>query len=87
LAYYCIAVTKRPIAGAAVVTLRRKKLDQLFAMMSIDKDLVTDILTRLGLEMIEVRMEAWLTKAVPSVIVFEYCFEADCDARSGRRIL
>ncbi|WP_133011220.1 phenylalanine--tRNA ligase subunit beta [Marinomonas flavescens] len=59
---------------AAVVTLRRKKLDQYLAI-SIDKDLVTDILTRLGLEMIEVTDEAWVTKA-PSHR-FDIAIEAD----------
>ncbi|GAA0834060.1 phenylalanine--tRNA ligase subunit beta [Marinomonas arenicola] len=59
---------------AAVVTLRRKKLDQYLAV-SIDKDLVTDILTRLGLEMLEVTDEAWTTKA-PSHR-FDIAIEAD----------
>ena len=59
---------------AAVVTLRRKKLDQYLAI-SIDKDLVTDILTRLGLEMLEVTDEAWVTKA-PSHR-FDIAIEAD----------
>ncbi|REG81842.1 phenylalanine--tRNA ligase subunit beta [Marinomonas pollencensis] len=59
---------------AAVVTLRRKKLDQYLAI-SIDKDLVTDILTRLGLEMLEVTDEAWTTKA-PSHR-FDIAIEAD----------
>jgi len=56
------AVNEASLPEAAMVTLRRKKLDQYLAM-SIDKDLVTDILTRLGLEMIEVTSEAWTTKA------------------------
>lgn len=68
------AVNKASLPEAAVVTLRRKKLDQYLAM-SIDKDLVTDILTRLGLEMIEVTDEAWLTKA-PSHR-FDIAIEAD----------
>lgn len=59
---------------AAVVTLRRKKLDQYLAI-SIDKELVTDILTRLGLEMLEVTDEAWVTKA-PSHR-FDIAIEAD----------
>jgi phenylalanyl-tRNA synthetase beta chain len=67
-------VNKASLPEAAVVTLRRKKLDQYLAM-SIDKDLVTDILTRLGLEMIEVTDEAWLTKA-PSHR-FDIAIEAD----------
>jgi phenylalanyl-tRNA synthetase beta chain len=68
------AVNEASLPEAAVVTLRRKKLDQYLAM-SIDKDLVTDILTRLGLEMIEVTDEAWLTKA-PSHR-FDIAIEAD----------
>jgi phenylalanyl-tRNA synthetase beta chain len=68
------AVNKASLPEAAVVTLRRKKLDQYLAM-SIDKDLVTDILTRLGLEMIEVTDEVWLTKA-PSHR-FDIAIEAD----------
>ena len=59
---------------AAIVTLRRKKLDQYLAM-SIDKDLVTDILTRLGLDMVEVTDEAWTTRA-PSHR-FDIAIEAD----------
>ena len=43
--------------------------------MSIDKDLVTDILTRLGLEMVEVTDDAWTTKA-PSHR-FDIAIEAD----------
>jgi phenylalanyl-tRNA synthetase beta chain len=68
------AVNEASLPEAAVVTLRRKKLDQYLAM-SIDKDLVTDILTRLGLDMIEVTDEAWLTKA-PSHR-FDIAIEAD----------
>lgn len=68
------AVNEASLPEAAMVTLRRKKLDQYLAM-SIDKDLVTDILTRLGLEMIEVTDEAWLTKA-PSHR-FDIAIEAD----------
>jgi phenylalanyl-tRNA synthetase beta chain len=68
------AVNEASLPEAAVVTLRRKKLDQYLAM-SIDKDLVTDILTRLGLEMIEVTDESWLTKA-PSHR-FDIAIEAD----------
>ncbi|TYL47677.1 phenylalanine--tRNA ligase subunit beta [Marinomonas sp. IMCC 4694] len=62
------------LPAAAVVTLRRKKLDQYLAL-SIDKDLVTDILTRLGLEMVEVTDDAWTTKA-PSHR-FDIAIEAD----------
>ena len=62
------------LPAAAEVTLRRKKLDQYLAM-SIDKDLVTDILTRLGLEMLQVTDEAWVTKA-PSHR-FDIAIEAD----------
>lgn len=68
------AVSESSLPEAAVVTLRRKKLDQYLAM-SIDKDLVTDILTRLGLDMIEVTDEAWTTKA-PSHR-FDIAIEAD----------
>ena len=62
------------LPAAAEVTLRRKKLDQYLAM-SIDKDLVTDILTRLGLEMLQVTDEAWVTRA-PSHR-FDIAIEAD----------
>lgn len=68
------AVSESSLPEAAVVTLRRKKLDQYLAM-SIDKDLVTDILTRLGLVMIEVTDEAWTTQA-PSHR-FDIAIEAD----------
>lgn len=68
------AVNEVSLPEAALVTLRRKKLDQYLAM-SIDKDLVTDILTRLGLEMVEVTDEAWMTKA-PSHR-FDIAIEAD----------
>ncbi|AWY01138.1 phenylalanine--tRNA ligase subunit beta [Marinomonas primoryensis] len=68
------ALNEASLPEAAVVALRRKKLDQYLAM-SIDKDLVTDILTRLGLEMIEVTDEAWLTRA-PSHR-FDIAIEAD----------
>lgn len=44
------------------VTLRRKKLDQYLAM-SLDKDLVTDILSRLGLDVTDVTDEQWVTVA------------------------
>jgi len=67
-------VAPASLPEAAVVTLRRKKLDQYLAV-SIDKDLVTDILTRLGLEMLEVTDEAWTTKA-PSHR-FDIAIEAD----------
>lgn len=59
---------------AAVVTLRRKKLDQYLAL-SIDKDLVTDILTRLGLDMLDVTDEVWVAKS-PSHR-FDIAIEAD----------
>ncbi|MBR7889695.1 phenylalanine--tRNA ligase subunit beta [Marinomonas sp. A79] len=59
---------------AAVVTLRRKKLDQYLAL-SIESELVTDILTRLGLEMLEVSDDTWVTKA-PSHR-FDIAIEAD----------
>ncbi|MEO9656193.1 phenylalanine--tRNA ligase subunit beta [Marinomonas sp.] len=62
------------LPAAAEVTLRRKKLDQYLAV-SIEKDLVTDILTRLGLEMLQVTDEAWVTKA-PSHR-FDIAIEAD----------
>ncbi|MCV2402617.1 phenylalanine--tRNA ligase subunit beta [Marinomonas sp. C2222] len=68
------AVNEGALPEAAVVTLRRKKLDQYLAV-SIDKDLVTDILTRLDLEMIEVTDEFWKTKA-PSHR-FDIAIEAD----------
>ncbi len=67
-------VNEAALPEAAVVTLRRKKLDQYLAV-SIDKDLVTDILTRLGLEMIEVTDEAWMAKS-PSHR-FDIAIEAD----------
>ncbi|MGB3384101.1 MAG: phenylalanine--tRNA ligase subunit beta [Marinomonas sp.] len=67
-------VAPASLPEATVVTLRRKKLDQYLAV-SIDKDLVTDILTRLGLEMLEVTDEAWTTKA-PSHR-FDIAIEAD----------
>ncbi|MGO3343869.1 MAG: phenylalanine--tRNA ligase subunit beta [Marinomonas sp.] len=66
--------TVASLPEAAVVTLRRKKLDQYLAI-SIDKELVTDILTRLGLEMLEVTDAAWVTKA-PSHR-FDIAIEAD----------
>lgn len=66
--------TVASLPEATVVTLRRKKLDQYLAI-SIDKELVTDILTRLGLEMLEVTDEAWVTKA-PSHR-FDIAIEAD----------
>ena len=56
------------------VTLRRAKLDQYLAV-SIDKAQVTDILTRLDLEMIEVTDEYWATRA-PSHR-FDIAIEAD----------
>ncbi|QUX96149.1 phenylalanine--tRNA ligase subunit beta [Marinomonas sp. CT5] len=68
------AVKASSLPEAASVTLRRKKLDQYLAM-SIDKDLVTDILTRLGLEMVEVTDDVWVTKA-PSHR-FDIAIEAD----------
>ncbi|TPE51954.1 phenylalanine--tRNA ligase subunit beta [Maribrevibacterium harenarium] len=55
-----VAPEHMPVAAA--VTLRRAKLDQYLAT-SLDKDLVTDILTRLGLEMVEVTDEKWVTVA------------------------
>lgn len=68
------AVNVEALPEAAIVTLRRKKLDQYLAV-SIDKDLVTDILTRLDLQMIEVTDEFWKTKA-PSHR-FDIAIEAD----------
>ncbi|SBS32165.1 Phenylalanine--tRNA ligase beta subunit [Marinomonas spartinae] len=68
------AVNEASLPKAATVVLRRKKLDQYLAM-SIEKALVTDILTRLGLEMIDVTDEAWTTK-VPSHR-FDIAIEAD----------
>ncbi|RBO82008.1 phenylalanine--tRNA ligase subunit beta [Marinomonas aquiplantarum] len=68
------AVNEDALPVAAQVTLRRQKLDQYLAV-SLDKDLVTDILTRLGLEMIEVTDQAWVTKA-PSHR-FDIAIEAD----------
>ncbi|MEP0073921.1 MAG: phenylalanine--tRNA ligase subunit beta, partial [Marinomonas sp.] len=67
-------VNKESLPDAAVVTLRRKKLDQYLAI-SIEKELVTDILTRLGLEMIEVTDDAWTVKS-PSHR-FDIAIEAD----------
>ncbi|MEC8485171.1 MAG: phenylalanine--tRNA ligase subunit beta, partial [Pseudomonadota bacterium] len=55
-------VTEANLPKANQVTLRRKKLDQYLAT-SLDKDLVTDILTRLDLEMVEVTDEQWVTVA------------------------
>ena len=55
-------VTQANLPQANQVTLRRKKLDQYLAI-SLDKDLVTDILSRLGLEMVEVNDEQWVTVA------------------------
>lgn len=68
------AVNEDALPVAAQVTLRRQKLDQYLAV-SLDKDLVTDILTRLGLEMVEVTDQAWVTKA-PSHR-FDIAIEAD----------
>lgn len=68
------SVNEDTLPESAVVTLRRKKLDQYLAI-SIDKDLVTDILTRLGLDMLEVTDEVWVTKA-PSHR-FDIAIEAD----------
>ena len=55
-------VTEANLPKANQVTLRRKKLDQYLAT-SLEKDLVTDILTRLDLEMVEVTDEQWVTVA------------------------
>ncbi|MBJ7555960.1 phenylalanine--tRNA ligase subunit beta [Marinomonas spartinae] len=68
------AVNEASLPEAATVILRRKKLDQYLAM-SIDKAQVTDILTRLGLEMVDVTDDAWTTK-VPSHR-FDISIEAD----------
>lgn len=68
------AVNEDALPVAAKVTLRRQKLDQYLAM-SLDKDLVTDILTRLGLEMVDVTDQAWVAKA-PSHR-FDIAIEAD----------
>ncbi|KZN15376.1 phenylalanine--tRNA ligase subunit beta [Marinomonas sp. TW1] len=68
------AVNESALPVAAEVTLRRQKLDQYLAV-SLNKDLVTDILTRLGLEMVEVTDQAWVTKA-PSHR-FDIAIEAD----------
>ena len=67
-------VNEASLPVAAVVTLRRKKLDQYLAV-SIDKDLVTDILARLGLDMLEVTDDTWVAKA-PSHR-FDIAIEAD----------
>ncbi|MEO9275857.1 phenylalanine--tRNA ligase subunit beta [Marinomonas sp. 5E14-1] len=67
-------VNEVSLPDAAVVTLRRKKLDQYLAI-SIEKELVTDILTRLGLEMLEVNDEVWTVKS-PSHR-FDIAIEAD----------
>ncbi|MBD5770448.1 phenylalanine--tRNA ligase subunit beta [Marinomonas colpomeniae] len=67
-------VDEASLPEATVVTLRRKKLDQYLAV-SIDKDLVTDILTRLGLDMLEVTDEVWVAKS-PSHR-FDIAIEAD----------
>ncbi|MDB4838151.1 phenylalanine--tRNA ligase subunit beta [Marinomonas sp.] len=67
-------INESALPESAVVTLRRKKLDQYLAV-SIDKDLVTDILTRLDLEMVEVTDTFWKTKA-PSHR-FDIAIEAD----------
>ncbi|MFT2099405.1 phenylalanine--tRNA ligase subunit beta [Marinomonas sp. 2405UD66-6] len=67
-------VNEASLPDAAVVTLRRKKLDQYLAI-SIEKELVTDILTRLGLEMLEVNDEVWTVKS-PSHR-FDIAIEAD----------
>ncbi|MEP3349602.1 MAG: phenylalanine--tRNA ligase subunit beta [Marinomonas sp.] len=67
-------VHEESLPDAAVVTLRRKKLDQYLAI-SIEKELVTDILTRLGLEMLEVNDEVWTVKS-PSHR-FDIAIEAD----------
>ncbi|BFM48573.1 phenylalanine--tRNA ligase subunit beta [Marinomonas sp. THO17] len=68
------AVNEDALPVATEVTLRRQKLDQYLAM-SLEKDLVTDILTRLGLEMVEVTDQAWVAKA-PSHR-FDIAIEAD----------
>ncbi|MCB5160499.1 phenylalanine--tRNA ligase subunit beta [Marinomonas algarum] len=67
-------VDEGSLPEAMIVTLRRKKLDQYLAV-SIDQSLVTDILTRLGLEMVEVTDQEWVTKA-PSHR-FDIAIEAD----------
>ncbi|GAB3482488.1 phenylalanine--tRNA ligase subunit beta [Marinomonas epiphytica] len=67
-------VSEGDLPSAVQVTLRRQKLDQYLAV-SIDKDLVTDILTRLGLDMLEVTDESWTIKA-PSHR-FDITIEAD----------
>lgn len=67
-------VNEASLPDAAVVTLRRKKLDQYLAI-SIEKELVADILTRLGLEMLEVNDEVWTVKS-PSHR-FDIAIEAD----------
>lgn len=67
-----VSTTDLPVAEQ--VTLRRSKLDQYLAV-SLEKDLVTDILSRLGLEMVEVTDEVWVAKA-PSHR-FDIAIEAD----------
>ena len=70
----CQQVSEVNLPKANEVTLRRAKLDQYLAV-SIDKDQVTDILTRLDLEMIEVTDTQWVTRA-PSHR-FDIAIEAD----------
>lgn len=67
-------VSQGDLPKANEVTLRRAKLDQYLAV-SIAKDQVTDILTRLDLDMVEVTDEHWVTRA-PSHR-FDIAIEAD----------
>ena len=67
-------VSQDDLPKANEVTLRRAKLDQYLAV-SIDKEQVTDILTRLDLDMVEVTDEQWVTRA-PSHR-FDIAIEAD----------
>jgi len=67
-------VSEQHLPSVQTVTLRRKKLDQYLAV-SIDKSQVTDILTRLGLELVSVTNSEWVTKA-PSHR-FDIAIEAD----------
>jgi phenylalanyl-tRNA synthetase beta chain len=67
-------VSQDDLPRANEVTLRRAKLDQYLAV-TIAKDQVTDILTRLDLDMVEVTDEHWGTRA-PSHR-FDIAIEAD----------